>query len=49
MSKTLEKLIQDCRYQISKGEPAYKTTIQCDWLLINLLEIKKDLTTPKTK
>lgn len=44
--KTLEKLINECEYKLNSGKSNYQNTVECDWLLRNLKDIKKELNQP---
>lgn len=40
--KTLEKLIKECEYKLKSGKANYQNTVECDWLLRNLKDVKKE-------
>jgi hypothetical protein len=41
--KTLEKLIKECEYKLKSGKANYQNTVECDWLLKNLKDVKKEV------
>lgn len=43
--KTLDKLIYECEFKLKSGKANYLNTIECDRLLRDLKEIKKELKT----
>lgn len=42
--KTLDKLIYECKLRLKSGKANYQNTMECDYLLRNLIEIKEEIT-----